>query len=149
MRTATVSAQEQAALVPAIVHEARTSVRMFRTKCNSVGGRVLSLLFITIMRFFLKVKSRELTMYDIYDTFDALPFMWLLSSALVKIIDMRTKFHNSENERIQSLRELDRERTQLETSMKSRMDFSTKLITRWRSFLWLSAVRSGQLQPIR
>ncbi|MBF8296615.1 MAG: hypothetical protein HW389_3160, partial [Bacteroidetes bacterium] len=67
------------------------------------------------MRFFLKLKSGEITLYEIYETFDALPFMWLLASALVKIIDMRTKVHNIETERILNLRELEIKQTQLNT----------------------------------
>jgi hypothetical protein len=67
------------------------------------------------MRFFLKAKSRELTPYEIYETFNALPFMWVLSSALVKIIDMRTRLHNIEKEKIINRRELEIKQAQLDT----------------------------------
>jgi signal transduction histidine kinase len=79
------------------------------------GYIIYSYLFITIMRFFLRAKSRELTLYEIYEIFDALPFMWVLAAGLVKVIHMRTKLHNSEKERIVGLQELEIKQTQLDT----------------------------------
>lgn len=141
MPSTTLSAQEQPACVSPLLHEVGANVKS-REKCILLGKTLFSVLstllgsikdfstkypavlsgyviysylFISIMRFFLKVKSRELSLYDIYDTFDALPFMWLLASGLVKIIDMRTKLHNSEKDRILGLRALETKQTQLET----------------------------------
>jgi signal transduction histidine kinase len=79
------------------------------------GYIIYSYLFIAMMRLFLKARTRQLTLHDIYETFDALPFMWLLSSALVKIIDMRTKLHSIEKERMMNLRELEIKQAQLNT----------------------------------
>ena len=142
MPTTTLSAHERSVAVSMPLHEVHTSIRTLRMMCISLwrcchsalsatigsikefsakypavlsGYIIYSYLFITIMRFFLRVKSRELTLYDIYDTFDALPFMWLLASALVKIIDTRTRLHNSEKDRILSLRALETKQTQLDT----------------------------------
>jgi|GEM_PF-546162 len=154
MPTTTLSAQERSAGISLLLHEVHTSIRTLRMKCISLGrgchsalsatigsikefsakypavlsGYIIySYLFITIMRFFLRVKSRELTLYDIYDTFDALPFMWLLSSALVKIIDMRTKVHNIETERIRNLQELQIKQTQLNTMHEVANGFQHKI----------------------
>lgn len=93
------------------------AIKEFSAKYPAVlsGYIIYSYLFITLMHFFLKVKSRKLTTYDIYETFNALPFMWLLSSALVKIIDMRTKLHSIEKERMMNLRELEIKQAQLST----------------------------------
>jgi signal transduction histidine kinase len=142
MPMTTLNAQERTAYISRLLHEVDANVKSLREKCISLGTALFSVLstilgsikdfsakypavlsgyiiysylFISIMRFFLKVKSRELSLYDIYDTFDALPFMWLLASGLVKIIDMRTKLHNSEKDRILSLRALETKQTQLET----------------------------------
>lgn len=92
-------------------------IRDFSAKYPAVlsGYIIYSYLFISIMRFYLKAKTGELALYDIYETFDALPFMWLLASALVTIIDTRTRLHDSEKERIVNLRELEIRETQLKT----------------------------------
>ncbi len=92
-------------------------IKEFSAKYPAVlsGYIIYSYLFITMMRFFLKAKSRELTVYEIYENFSALPFMWLISSALVKIIDMRTKLHDIEKERMLDLQDLKIKRIQLET----------------------------------
>ncbi len=105
------------------------SVKHFVGKYPAVlsGYIIYSYLFITIMRFFLKAKSRELTLYEIYETFDALPFMWLLASALVRIIDTKTRLHNSEKNRILSLRELEIKQTQLKTMHEVARGFQHKI----------------------
>jgi signal transduction histidine kinase len=105
------------------------SFKQFVAKYPAVlsGYIIYSYLFIAIMRFFLKAKSRELTPYDVYETFDALPFMWLLSSALVKVIDMRTKLHNIEKERIMSHRALEIKQAQLETMREVAIGFQHRV----------------------
>jgi signal transduction histidine kinase len=94
-----------------------TMVKEFSATYPAVlsGYIMYSYLFISIIRFYLKAKSREMSLYDIYESFDALPFMWLLSSALVSIIDMRTKLHETERARILEHRELEIKQTQLRT----------------------------------
>jgi len=52
---------------------------------------------------------------NILDSFDAFPFMWLLSVVLVKIIDVRTKLHESEEQRMRAEQELQLEHAQLKT----------------------------------
>jgi len=79
------------------------------------GYIIYSYLFIAMMRIFLMAKSGGVELYDVYETFDALPFMWLLSSALVKIIETRTKLHRTEKQVILNLRELETKQTQLDT----------------------------------
>lgn len=154
MPTTTLSAQERSARVSLLPHEVNTSVKMLWSKCISLrrsffsvlsttirsikefsakypavlsGYIIYSYLFIAMMRFFVKAKSRELTLYEIYETFDALPFMWLLSSTLVKIIDIRTKLHNTEKERILNLRELEIKQTQLNTMHEVAKGFQHKI----------------------
>lgn len=105
------------------------SLKDFSTTYPAVlsGYVMYSYLFITIMRFFLKAKARELTMYEIYEVFDALPFLWLLSSALVSIIDTRTKLHNAEKEKLLSLQELEIKQTQLNTMVEVSKGFQHRI----------------------
>ena len=79
------------------------------------GYIIYGYLFLSIMRLFLKVKHGTASVSDAYDIFSALPFMWLLAVAMVKVIEVRTKLHESQTQLI-----LDRERlrvreTQLHT----------------------------------
>jgi signal transduction histidine kinase len=142
MPTAILSEQERSARASLLLHEVDTNVRTLWEKCISLGRALFSVLFttlgsikdfsakypavlsgyiiysylfITMIHFFLKAKSRELTLYEIYETFSALPFMWLLASALVKIIGTRAKLHDSEKERILYCQELEIKQTQLST----------------------------------
>jgi signal transduction histidine kinase len=62
------------------------------------GYIIYGYLFVAIIRLFLKVKHGEATLSDAYDIFSALPFMWLLAVALVKVIEIRTKLHESQTE---------------------------------------------------
>jgi signal transduction histidine kinase len=96
---------------------ARKSIKEFAFKYPAVlsGYIMYSYLFISIMRFFVKAKARQLTAYEIYETFEALPFLWVLSSALVKIIDIKTRLHIVEKERLLDRQQLEIERTQLKT----------------------------------
>jgi signal transduction histidine kinase len=52
---------------------------------------------------------------NIVESFDAFPFMWLLSVALVKVIDVRTKLHKSEEQRNIAKREIQLHQSQLKT----------------------------------
>jgi signal transduction histidine kinase len=52
---------------------------------------------------------------NIVDSFDAFPFMWLLSVVLVKIIEIRTRLHESEEQRILAEQEMQLRQTQLKT----------------------------------
>jgi signal transduction histidine kinase len=79
------------------------------------GYIIYSYLFVSILRLFIKVKYYGGTYSDVYDIFSALPFMWLLSVSLVKVIDYRSKLHDSETRRRKSEEELQTKATQLET----------------------------------
>jgi signal transduction histidine kinase len=106
-----------------------TWMKEFSAKYPAVlsGYIMYSYLFLSIIRFYLKAKAREMSIYDIYESFDALPFMWLLSSALVSIIDIRTKLHETERARILEHRELEIKETQLRTMNEVAMGFQHRI----------------------
>jgi signal transduction histidine kinase len=79
------------------------------------GFFIYSYLFFCIIHYFIKAKSFSIHIYDIIDSFDAFPFMWFLSVALVKIIDIRTKLHESEAHRLQVEQEIQFHQAQLQT----------------------------------
>jgi signal transduction histidine kinase len=71
------------------------------------------------MQFYLRAKAGPLQFYDIFVIFSALPFMWFLSVALVKVIEIRTKLQESENQRFIALKELELHQAQLETMQET------------------------------
>jgi signal transduction histidine kinase len=83
------------------------------------GYFIYSYLFFCILQYFFKMKSYTLfhshVIGNIVESFDAFPFMWLLSVALVKVIDVRTKLHESEEQRIFAEREKQLHQAQLKT----------------------------------
>ncbi len=79
------------------------------------GYIIYAYLFLAIIRLFLKVKYGEATLSDAYDIFSALPFMWLLAVALVKVIEVRTKLHESQTQIILDREQLTMKETQLNT----------------------------------
>jgi signal transduction histidine kinase len=83
------------------------------------GLFIYSYLLFCIVHYFIKVKyfpvQTSFILENILDSFDAFPFMWLLSVVLVKIIDVRTKLHESEEQRIMAEQELHLQQTQLKT----------------------------------
>jgi len=79
------------------------------------GLIIYSYLCFNIIRFFFKARLAPPTFYDVFETFDALPFMWLFSVAMVKIIEVRAKLHESETERIRAQQQVDLKETQLNT----------------------------------
>ena len=79
------------------------------------GLIIYSYLLFSIVHYLLKTKSLIPSFYDVFDTFDALPFMWFLSVALVKIIDVRGQLYKSENERVSAQRQIEIKQTQLNT----------------------------------
>jgi hypothetical protein len=105
------------------------SIKDFSTRYPAVlsGYIMYGYLFITIMRFFLKAKTRELSFYEIYEVFDAFPFLWLLSSALVNIIEIRTKLYNAEKEKLLHLQELEIKQTQLNTMVEVAKGFQHRI----------------------
>jgi signal transduction histidine kinase len=79
------------------------------------GYIIYSYLFMTMIRFFIIAKHTHITVWDAFEIFDALPFMWLLALTLVKVIEIRTKLHESETQRALKERELQIRETQLKT----------------------------------
>jgi len=79
------------------------------------GYIIYAYLFVAIIRLFLKVKYGGATLSDAYDIFSALPFMWLLAAALVKVIDVRSKLHDSKAQLSRDREELRMKATQLNT----------------------------------
>ena len=81
-----------------------------------ISGYIIYLyLFMTMVRFFVIAKHTHISFLDILEIFDALPFMWLLALTLVKVIEIRTKLHESETQRVLKDRELQIRETQLKT----------------------------------
>ena len=70
------------------------------------GLIIYSYLLFSIVHYLLRTKSLIPTFYDVFDTFDALPFMWLLSVALVKIIDVRGQLYRSESDRMSAQKQI-------------------------------------------
>lgn len=89
----------------------------FATKYPAImsGLIIYSYLLFSIVHYLVKTKSLIPTFYDVFDTFDALPFMWLLSVALVKIIDVRGQLYKSETERMLVQKQIELKQTQLTT----------------------------------
>lgn len=89
----------------------------FFTKYPAVlsGYIIYGYLFLAIIRLFLKVKYGGAKLSDAYDIFSALPFMWLLAVAMVKVIDTRTRLHESQTQIILHEEQLRLKETQLST----------------------------------
>jgi signal transduction histidine kinase len=83
------------------------------------GFFIYSYLLYCMIHFFIKVKfltvHSPFFLENVIDSFDAFPFMWFLSLALVKVIDVRTKLHESEQQRLLAEREMHVQQTQLKT----------------------------------
>ena len=83
------------------------------------GYVIYSYLFVSIMHFYIKAKAGPLQSYDIFETFSALPFMWFLSVALVKVIEIRTKLQETETQCILAKKELELHQAQLLTMQET------------------------------
>lgn len=81
------------------------------------GYIIYGYLFLAIMRLYYRAKHGEASISDAYDIFSALPFMWFLAVALVKIMNDRTKLHESQTQILGDREELRVKETQL-TTMK-------------------------------
>ncbi len=83
------------------------------------GLFIYSYLLYCMIHFIVKVKyltiHNPFFLENVIDSFDAFPFMWLLSLALVKVIDVRTKLHESEQQRLMAEREMHLQQSQLKT----------------------------------
>jgi hypothetical protein len=83
------------------------------------GYVIYAYLFISIMNFYIKVKAAPLHFFDVFTIFSALPFMWFLSVALVKIINVKAKLYESERQRLMTQKELEIHQTQLQTMQET------------------------------
>ena len=83
------------------------------------GYFIYSYLFYCILQYFFKAKNITVfsshVVMNVVDSFDAFPFMWLLSVALVKVIEIRTKLLKSEEARLLGEREIQFHQAQLKT----------------------------------
>ncbi|HEY4611845.1 MAG TPA: histidine kinase dimerization/phospho-acceptor domain-containing protein [Bacteroidota bacterium] len=76
---------------------------------------IYSYWFISTIKFWLDEKEESLGIFDIFQRFDSLFWMWLLTVTLVKIINIRTKLHQEEKERLLQRQELEVKQMQLST----------------------------------
>jgi signal transduction histidine kinase len=79
------------------------------------GYVIYAYLFISIIRFMLLARYAEVATFEAIEIFLPLPFMWLLAVSLVKVIEVRTRLHESERRRMQDAQELEMKRVQLDT----------------------------------
>ncbi len=98
----------------------RSTIRGIKDFCAQYpavlsGYIIYSYLFVAMIRLFLKVKFGGATLSDAYDIFSALPFMWLLAVALVKVIEFRSKLHELQTASMRNQEELHLKETQLRT----------------------------------
>jgi signal transduction histidine kinase len=93
------------------------SLKEIPTKYPAVisGYIIYSYLFVAMIRFFILAKRSPPTFYEVIEIFDALPFLWVLAVTLVKVIQIRTKLHESEILRNLKEQELQVKQTQLST----------------------------------
>ena len=103
-----------------IMNHLRSAIQSVKDFCAAYpamlsGYIIYAYLFVAIIRLFLKVKFGGATLSDAYDIFSALPFMWLLAVALVKVIEFKSKLHQIQTENMRSQEELRLKETQLRT----------------------------------
>ncbi|MCX7983375.1 MAG: hypothetical protein N3A63_00500 [Bacteroidetes bacterium] len=72
-------------------------------------------LFFAIVRYLVKFHSGNASLLDGIETFDALPFLWLLAYSMIKIIELRHQYLESENKRLLTEKEILTKETQLKT----------------------------------
>ncbi len=107
------------------------SLRLYFIKYPVVlsGIIIYSYLFFAIVEFLIKYRDGGATFADILTNFDALPFLWLLAYSLVKIIQLRQRYLESENKRLSSERELLIKKTQLDTLQEIAKAFRHRINT--------------------
>lgn len=94
----------------------RTVRDFFVTYPAVLSGYIIYLyFFLTTMKYYQDFKEKSLGVGDIFQSFDALAWMWLLAVALVKVIQYREKVHEERLKLEASEQELARHRSQLET----------------------------------
>ncbi len=93
------------------------SIRELPTKYPAVisGYIIYMYLFMVMIRLFIIAKHTAVTVYDVLELFNALPFMWLLAMTWVKVLHIRARLHESETQRLIKEQELQTKETQLST----------------------------------
>lgn len=82
------------------------------------GYMIYGYLFVSTIKFFLDAKKTTLSAFDIFQHFDSLLWMWLLSLALVKIINIRSRLHGQETAQLIRQQELEVRQMQLNTLLQ-------------------------------
>jgi signal transduction histidine kinase len=67
------------------------------------------------MEFYIKFKHRHFGAKDTFQHFDTLLWMWILSYALVKVIDLRERLHNREKSFLEQQHQIELKETQIQT----------------------------------
>ncbi len=93
------------------------SIKELPTKYPAVisGYIIYMYLFSVMIRLFVVARHSTVKLWDVVELFNALPFMWLLAMTWVKVLQMRTKLHESETQRIMKEQELQTKETQIST----------------------------------
>jgi len=79
------------------------------------GYLIYMYFFFSTLEFYKNFRTRTLDTFDIFNSFDALLWMWLLSYALVKIIQFREKAHEHEKLAAEREKEIEQHRSQIDT----------------------------------
>jgi len=79
------------------------------------GYLIYMYFFFTTLEFYDNFRTQTLDSFDIFNSFDALLWMWLLSYALVKVIQFREKAHRNEQLANDREKELEKHRSQMDT----------------------------------
>jgi signal transduction histidine kinase len=93
------------------------SIRALPTSYPAVfsGYIIYMYLFSVMIRLFVLTRHTDVKFWDIVELFAALPFMWLLAMTWVKVLEIRTKLHESETQRSTKDHELQIKETQITT----------------------------------
>lgn len=67
------------------------------------------------MEFYIKFKHRHFGAKDTFQHFDTLLWMWILSYAMVKVIDLRERLHNREKSFLEQQHHIELKETQIQT----------------------------------
>ncbi len=76
---------------------------------------IYSYYFISTMDFYIKFKNRHFGATDTLQHFDTLLWMWILSYALVKVIELRERLHKREKELLEQQHNIQLKETQIQT----------------------------------
>ncbi|HLF20551.1 MAG TPA: histidine kinase dimerization/phospho-acceptor domain-containing protein [Bacteroidota bacterium] len=95
-----------------------TTMKEFFIKYPAVlsGYIIYAYFFVSTMEFYRDFKQHSYEHgFDFVKEFDALLWMWLLASALVKVIEFRSKLGEQEKKQLEQQKELEIQQSQLKT----------------------------------